>query len=45
MQYLFETHIPAPRLLATAIHWAILGWIYSAGTKIKSPGADFVYGA
>jgi hypothetical protein len=45
MQYLFETPIPVPWLLATAIHWAILGWIYRAGTKIKSPGADFVYGA
>jgi hypothetical protein len=31
-------------LLASAVHWAILGWIYAAGKKAPAAGPAFIYG-
>jgi hypothetical protein len=32
-------------LLASAIHWALLGWIYLAGRKLKKSKEEFLYGS
>jgi len=32
-------------LLASAVHWALLGWIYAAGRKVKAPPEPFRFGA
>jgi hypothetical protein len=32
-------------LLASALHWALLGWIYAAGRKVKAPKEGFLFGA
>jgi hypothetical protein len=32
-------------VLTSVIHWALLGWIYAAGRKIKTPKAEFLFGS
>jgi hypothetical protein len=32
-------------LLASAVHWALLGWIYLAGRKVKMPKEGFLLGS
>ena len=31
-------------ILASVIHWVLLGWIYAAGRKVKVPNEGFIYG-
>ena len=31
-------------ILASVIHWVLLGWIYAAGRKLKVPNEGFIYG-
>jgi len=32
-------------LLASAIHWVLLGWVYAAGRKVKMPKERFLFGS
>jgi Carotenoid biosynthesis protein len=32
-------------VLTSIVHWALLGWIYVTGRKIKMPRAEFIFGA
>ncbi len=32
-------------IVASVVHWALLGWIYFAGRKIKAPKEKFIFGA
>jgi hypothetical protein len=32
-------------VLTSLVHWALLGWIYTAGRKIKTPRAVFLFRA
>jgi hypothetical protein len=32
-------------LTASAVHWALLGWMYAAGRKVKAPKDEFLFGA
>lgn len=32
-------------VLTSVVHWALLGWIYAAGRKVKAPKEAFVFGA
>jgi hypothetical protein len=32
-------------VLASVLHWVLLGWIYVAGRKIKTPESEFIFGA
>jgi hypothetical protein len=31
-------------ILASVIHWVLLGWIYAAGRKVKVPDEGFIHG-
>jgi hypothetical protein len=31
-------------VLASLLHWALLGWIYAAGRRVKTPPSEFILG-